>query len=89
LSMCNTQSTNKVWKKLIGGMLQDVLDGRLFLTSLEQYTLFISWRKTCENNYFKDHDLRELFTAFPFQEQMEMMDSWDGMGDDMYDVYRK
>jgi hypothetical protein len=20
---------------------------------------------------------------------MEMMDSWDGMGDDMYDVYRK
>jgi hypothetical protein len=47
-------------------MLQDVLDGRLFLTSLERYTLFISWRKTCENNYFKDHDLRELFTAFPF-----------------------
>jgi hypothetical protein len=93
LSMCNTQSANKVWKKLIGGMLQDVLDGRLFLTSLERYTLFTSWRKTCENDFFKDHDLRELFTAFlmtfPFQEQMEMMESWNGMGEVMYEVYGK
>ena len=83
LSMCNTQSTNKVWIKLIGGMLQDVLDVCLFLTSLERYTLFTSWHKMCENNFYKDHDLRELFIAslmtFPFQEQMEMMESWNGM----------
>ena len=76
-----------VWIKLIGGMLQDVLDGRLFLTSLERYTLFTAWRKTCEINSEINvvnvfEDLRELFTTFlmtlPFQEQKRMMESWDG-----------
>jgi hypothetical protein len=58
-------------------MLQDVLDGRLFLTSLERYTLFIHWRQICEkdcpNAFYVHDDLRELFITFlmtfPFQEQ--------------------
>jgi hypothetical protein len=76
------------WIKLIGGMLQDVLDGRLFLTSSERYTLFIHWRHICEEgrsiwDVFGDRDLRKLFTTFlmtfPFQEQMRIMESWGGM----------
>jgi hypothetical protein len=71
------QETYMVWIKLIGGMLQDVLDGRLFLTSLERYTLFIHWRQICEkdcpNAFYVHDDLRELFITFlmtfPFQEQ--------------------
>ena len=75
---------NRDWVKLIGGMLQDVLDGRLFLTSPERYSLFIYWRQTCvDGNGFGDRDLRKLFTTFlmtfPFQEQTRMMESWDGM----------
>jgi hypothetical protein len=27
--------------------------------------------------------------TFPFQEQMEMMESWNGMGEVMYEVYGK
>jgi hypothetical protein len=77
-----------VWLELIGGMLQDVLDGRLFLTSPERYTLFIYWRQICEDgspdvNVFDDCDLRKLFITFlmtfPFQEQTRVMESWDGM----------
>jgi hypothetical protein len=92
-----------VWIKLIGGMLQDVLDGRLFLTSLERNTLFIDWCLTCgmvHTNVFKDHDhLRELFIAFlmtfSFQEQKEMMEEMmESMSRSMfpevvYEVYGK
>jgi hypothetical protein len=80
------QGEHMVWIKLIAAMLQDVLDGRLFLTSTERYTLFAIWCQTCEIdslNVLEDHDLRELFTAFlmtfPFEEQMRMMGYWDGM----------
>jgi hypothetical protein len=85
-----------VWIKLIGGMLQDVLDGCLFLTSLERYTLFGAWHQTCRKgpaNVLEDCDLRKLFTTFlmtfPFQEQKRMMESWDGTGEVMFEVYRK
>jgi hypothetical protein len=85
---CGGYKRYMVWLELIGGMLQDVLDGRLFLTSPERYTLFIYWRQICEDgspdvNVFDDCDLRKLFITFlmtfPFQEQTRVMESWDGM----------
>jgi hypothetical protein len=82
------QETYMLWMKLIGGMLQDVLDGRLFLTSLERCTLFTAWYQTCD---FDDHDVRDLFTrflmTFPFQEQKEMMESMPESI--VLEVYRK
>ena len=76
-------------------MLQDVLDGRLFLTSSEWYNLFLYWRQMCVyGNGFDDRDLRKLVTTFlmmfPFQEQTRMMESWDGMDkSEVHEVYQK
>jgi hypothetical protein len=71
-------------------MLQDVLDGCLFLTSLERRTLFIGWLETFgismgSSDVRKDRDLRKLLTTFlmtfPFQEQMNVMESWKDIGE--------
>jgi hypothetical protein len=83
------QGEYMVWIKLIAAMLQDVLDGRLFLTSLERYTLFIVWHQTCamdyQNTVYLDDDHRELFITFlmtfPFEEQMRMMKCWHGINE--------
>jgi hypothetical protein len=79
-----------VWIKLTAAMLQDVLDGCLFLTSLERRTLFIGWLETFgismgSSDVRKDRDLRKLLTTFlmtfPFQEQMNVMESWKDIGE--------
>lgn len=83
------------WKKLIQSIFQDVLDGRLFLTCLEQYALFMDWHRdleACFQDEFDDNNLTELFTSyimtFPLQKQKKMIESWEIRKDDGFGTYK-
>ena len=79
----------KQWVMLICSMLQDVLNGRLFLSASKRCALFMDWNWLFDTRFqdvYDDDEVSELFTTyimtFQLHEQQSMISCWEFRNED-------
>ncbi|KAG0555292.1 hypothetical protein KC19_12G158700 [Ceratodon purpureus] len=85
----DSMAINKKWVKFVYSMFLDLLDGRLFLSSSDRYTLFMDFCTAfdmCFQDSFNPDEVTDTFTTyimtFPPQKQLEMIRCWEMRKDD-------